>query len=143
ERQKNISISQLINMAEDVGFISEITKWVISTSTKQIKSWLTLGIETKVSINLSSLDLNDDAVVSHTMKCLELNGIEPCMLEFELTERTIIKDEQKVLSVLHKSKEEGIKISLDDYGTGHNSLIYLLNSSFPFNFIKIDKNFVD
>lgn len=139
----SISISQLINMAEEIGFIGEITKWVISTSIKQIKTWMEAGLTVRVAINLSSIDLNDDSILKYTKKCLEQNGVESSMLEFELTERSIIEDNKRVLSVLHKIKKEGIKVSLDDYGTGHNSLSYLVNASFPFDYIKIDKMFVD
>lgn len=140
---KDISIEQLVSIAEEVGFIGEITKWVINTSVKQIKEWKKTGIDTKVSINLSSIDLSDDSIINYTTNCLAIYGVDPAMLEFELTERSIIKDEQKVLSVLNKIKEAGIKISLDDYGSGHNSLSYLVNRLFPFDYIKIDKMFIN
>lgn len=139
----NISISQLIGMAEDVGFINEITKWVINNSIIQIKKWQNNGINTKISINLSSIDLNDDAIVNFTINCLKSNDVDSSMLEFELTERSIIEDKERVLTVLDKIKKEGIKISLDDYGSGHNSLNYLVNAAFPFDYIKIDKAFID
>lgn len=140
---RDISIEQLISIAEEVGFISEITKWVIRTSVKQLKEWEESGITTKISINLSSLDLNDDSIISYTINCLEAYNIKPSMLEFELTERSIIKDEKKVLRMLKKIKETGITISLDDYGSGHNSLNYLVNKAFPFDYIKIDKLFIN
>ena len=143
EGYKDISMEQLISMAEDVGFIGEITKWVINTSIKQIKEWQSSGITSKVSINLSSIDLNDDTIINYTTNCLATHGVNPSMLEFELTERSIIKDEQKVLSVLKKIKDAGIQISLDDYGSGHNSLGYLVNRLFPFDYIKIDKIFIN
>lgn len=140
---RDVSIEQLISIAEEVGFISEITKWVIANSVKQIKEWKHSGINTNVSVNLSSIDLSDDSIVSYTINCLETYGVNPSMLEFELTERSIIKDEQKVLTLLNKIKEAGIKISLDDYGSGHNSLSYLVNEAFPFDYIKIDKIFIN
>lgn len=139
----NLSIAQLIGIAEDVGFINEITNWVINNSVKQIKTWQNDNIFTNISINLSSLDLNDDAIVYFVMNCLKSNGVDSSMLEFELTERSIIDDEQRVSAVLNKIKNEGIKISLDDYGSGHNSLNYLVNALFPFDYIKIDKSFID
>ncbi|MGD9569493.1 MAG: EAL domain-containing protein [Sedimentibacter sp.] len=140
---KDLSIEQLISIAEEAGFIGEITKWVIATSVKQIKEWQKSGINTKVSINLSSIDLNDDSLINYTKNCLKDYGVYPYLLEFELTERSIIKDEQNVLSMLKKIKEAGIKVSLDDYGSGHNSLSYLVNDLFPFDYIKIDKMFID
>lgn len=143
DSHNNISISHLISMAEEVGFINEITKWVINNSIKQIREWQNKGINIKISINLSSIDLNDESIVNFTTNCLKSNGVDSSMLEFELTERSIIEDEQKILVVLNKIKNEGIKISLDDYGTGHNSLNYLVNALFPFDYIKIAKTFID
>ena len=64
-------------------------------------------------------------------------------LEFELTERCILKNEEEVFRVLKEFQEMGISIALDDYGTGHNSLNYLLEDRFTFDFIKIDKVFID
>ena len=89
------------------------------------------------------MDLNDDYLIDFTKKCLEEFEVSPSMIEFELTERSIIEDEQRILNVLNALKDTGIKISLDDYGTGHNSLSYLVNSSFPFDYIKIDKLLID
>jgi len=69
--------------------------------------------------------------------------VDPSYLEFELTERTIIEDEDKVFSILNEIKKIGIKVSLDDYGTGHNSLKYLVKLIFHFEYIKIDKMFIE
>ncbi|WFA08612.1 GGDEF domain-containing phosphodiesterase [Tissierella sp. Yu-01] len=139
----SLSIGRLINIAEDAGFINEITKWVILNSIKQIRSWQDQGIYIGVSINLSSADLNDESIINYTINCLGEYNIEPFYIEFELTERTIIEDEKRVFSVLNKIKEAGIKVSLDDYGTGYNSLRYLTKGVFPYDYIKIDKGFID
>ncbi len=139
----NLSISQLINMAEDVGFINDITKWVILNTIIQIKKWQEVGINNKVSINLSSIDLSDDSIVNYTVNCLKEHNVDASLIEFELTERSIIDDEEKTISVLKKMKEKGIKISLDDYGTGHNSLSHLIKTTNQFDYIKIDKEFID
>ena len=138
---QDISVQRLITIAEEVGFINEITKWVIRQVLTQIKMWKEEGIEINVSINLSTQDFNQ-SICDYTLKCLEVYGIEPSMLEFELTERTIIEDELKVLQELSRLKKTGIKLSLDDYGTGYNSLNYLVKSSFCFDYIKIDKAFI-
>ncbi|WP_312699811.1 GGDEF domain-containing phosphodiesterase [Sedimentibacter sp.] len=143
DEYNNISISQLIEMAEEVGFISEITKWVITNSILQIKKWQESGIHTNVSINLSSIDLNDESIIDFTVNCLQENNVDSSLIEFELTERSIIEDVDKTLSVLKKMRENGIKVSLDDYGSGHNSLSHLMKSSSEFDYIKIDKIFID
>lgn len=142
ESSKDISVQQLITIAEEVGFINEITKWVIRKVFAQIKVWREQGLEIKVSINLSYQDFNE-SIYDYTQKCLEYYKIEPASLEFELTERSTIEDESKVRNELSLLKNSGIKLSLDDYGTGHNSLFYLTNSAYYFDYIKIDKVFID
>ncbi|MDF2678527.1 MAG: hypothetical protein K0Q97_2879 [Bacillota bacterium] len=139
----NLSISQLIEMAEDVGFINEITKWVILNSVIQIKKWQDSGINITVSINLSSIDLSDYSIINYTLKCLNENNVDTSSIEFELTERSIIEDEENTLMILKEMREKGIKISLDDYGSGHNSLVHLMKTSNQFDYIKIDKAFTD
>lgn len=141
--KNNLSIAQLINIAEEAGFINEVTKWVIKHAIYQLNIWKEKGIETNVSINLSSRDLNDDSILKFTKKYIKLYDLEPSCLEFELTERTIIEDEQNVFSKINEIKDYGIKVSLDDYGTGYNTYKYLINYSKTFNYIKIDKSFIN
>lgn len=139
----NIPIAYVIKLAEDAEFISQITKWVIEHAILQLKTWKEEGLNTKVAINLSSRDLKDTSILDFTKDCLERYDIEPGLLEFELTERTIIDDEVRIFSILNEIKKVGIKVSLDDYGTGHNSLKYLSKLLFHFEYIKIDKQFID
>ena len=139
----NIPIAYVIKLAEDAEFIGQITKWVIEHAILQLKIWKEEGLHTKVAINLSPRDLSDTSLLEYTKDSLDRYGIEPSLLEFELTERTIIDDESKLFNVLNEIKKIGIKISLDDYGTGHNSLKYLSRLLFHFEYIKIDKLFMD
>ncbi len=131
----------MITIAEEAGFINEITKWVIKKVVKQINDWKEDGLEIKVSVNLSPQDFNE-SIYDFTRKCLGFYDIEPSALEYELTERSTIEDESTVLSELTMLKNSGVKLSLDDYGTGHNSLFYLTNSAYYFDYIKIDKAFI-
>jgi EAL domain-containing protein (putative c-di-GMP-specific phosphodiesterase class I) len=139
---EDISVHQLITIAEEVGFINEITKWVIKKVITQIKHWKNEGINMNVSINLSPRDFNE-SIYDYTLNHLKLHDIEPSAIEFEFTERSIIEDETKVLNELSLLRKTGVKLSLDDYGTGHNSLHYLTNPSFNFDYIKIDKAFIN
>lgn len=138
-----LSIGTLISVAEDAGFINEITKWVIKASIIQIREWKDIGLEINVSINLSAKDIIDDTIINYTKECLLEYDVEPNRIEFELTERSIINDLDRAYKILNDSRDLGIKISLDDYGIGHNSLIHLVDSSFPYDYIKIDKGFID
>ncbi len=139
----NIPIAYVIKLAEDAEFISQITRWVIEHAILQLKIWKDEGLYTKIAINLSSRDLKDTSILEYTKDCLERYDIAPGLLEFELTERTIIDDEVRIFSILNEIKKAGIKVSLDDYGTGHNSLKYLSKLLFHFEYIKIDKQFID
>lgn len=136
-------ISRLIKIAEDAGFISEVTKWVIKKVVIQQKEWQKEGLNIKVAINLSSMDLIDDSIIKYTIETLKTYDINPSFIEFELTERTIIEDENRVFNLLKEIKDYGIKISLDDYGSGYNSLKYLIYNTCTFDCIKIDKILID
>jgi len=132
---------EFIKIAEDAGIINDVTKWVIKNSIKQLKKWQDDGIRVKIAINISSKDLRDDSIIEYTLNCIEENQIEPSLLEFELTERTIVENENRLEHFLDRLKDIGMKISLDDFGTGNNSLIHLIN--LPIDYIKIDKIFID
>ena len=138
-----LPIARVVQIAEDAGFISQITQWVIKTAIRQIRDWEKEGIQVKVAINLSARDLQDDAILEFTKECIQFYQIDARSLEFELTERSVIEDEKNVFARLKKLREMGIVVSMDDYGTGHNSLMYLVNMFFQFDNVKIDKYFVD
>ena len=143
DKYKGIPISKVVKIAEDAGFISQISKWVVREVLKQQAEWMNMGVHVPVAINLSSRDLNDDSIISFLKNCLEEFQVPPSLIEFELTERSIIEDEDTVFSILRELKHLGVRISLDDYGTGHNSLMYLAKKMFHFDYIKIDKMFID
>lgn len=132
---------EFIKIAEDVGIISEITKWVIKNTIFQMEKWRQEGIIVKVAINISSKDLKNNSVMEFTKRCIKQSGIDPKNLEFELTERGIIENESMVKYLLNDVKKYGLKFSLDDFGTGYNSLINLIK--LPIDYIKIDKFFID
>lgn len=138
-----MSISELIKRAEDAGFINEITKWLFNSVTKQLQMWKEKGIEMTVSMNLSSKDLADDEFVDYVRSLMEKNNINPKSIEFELAERSLIQDEKIDSEQLKKLKDTGAKLSLDDYGTGCNSIKSLMDLAGKFNNLKIDKIFID
>lgn len=143
DNYSNIPISQVIKIAEDADIINQITKWVIKNAMIQLSEWNSLGKEIRIAINLSAKDLQDYTILEFIKENILVYGINPTFLEFELTERSIINDEEKVFEILNEIKEMGIKVSMDDYGTGHNSMIYLGKSLFQFDYIKIDRMFID
>lgn len=132
---------EFIKIAEDAGFIHQITKWVIENAILQIKKWEEVGIISKIAVNISSDDLKDDMLTTYTRNCLEASGIDPSFLSFELTETVFTSNEKQVKNVLERIHAMGIKIHIDDFGTGYNSMIQLV--TLPISHLKIDKFFVN
>lgn len=136
-----VNPEKFIKIAEDIGIIGEITKWVIKTTIKQLERWQEEGIITKVAINISSKDLKNKSIIEYIKNKLKESKINPTMLELELTERGIIENENMAEFLLNDARKNGMKISLDDFGTGYNSLITLIK--LPIDYLKIDKYFID
>lgn len=132
---------EFIGIAEKAGFISEITKWVIQHTVRQIRAWQDAGIPVKIAVNISSKDLNNDSLLAYARDCMETGRIAPGSLGFELTERVIMENEARVTDLLRQIRKMGIGISIDDFGTGYNSMIQLV--TLPISYLKIDKFFID
>ena len=130
-----------IKTAEEIGLISEITKWVIKNVIEQIKAWQNEGMSIKVAINISQKDLGNNDVIDYLKKSIEENNLTPAMIELELTERSAMKNEKLIGESLHNLSEYGIKIALDDFETGYNSLVDFIK--IPVDYLKIDKIFID
>ena len=141
DNHNNINITELIRISENVGYISDISKAVINIVINQMEEWQKEGMDIKVAINISPLDLLNDEFFNHLAEKLENSTVKPEFLELEITERNIYKDEEKVVDLLNRFKKLGLEIAMDDFGTGYNSLKYIFK--FPFDIIKIDKYFID
>ncbi|SHJ34454.1 EAL domain, c-di-GMP-specific phosphodiesterase class I (or its enzymatically inactive variant) [Dethiosulfatibacter aminovorans DSM 17477] len=141
DNHKNINIAEMIEVSENVGYITDISKAVIDIVIKQMEEWKKEGMEIKVAINISPLDLMNDVLYDHLVERFKKSTVKPEMLELEITERNTYREEDKVLDMLNKLKKLGLGITMDDFGTGFNSLKYILK--FPIDTIKIDKYFID
>lgn len=139
--ERQIGTGEIIEAAEEIGIINEITKWVIKNVTAQIKSWRDEGLTIKVALNVSSKDLRNHSVINYLMESIEANALDPSVIEIELTERSILENKETARQLFGSLEEKGITISLDDFGTGYNSLIDLVQ--IPIDHIKIDKAFID
>ena len=94
----------------------------------------------RVAVNLSPIQFQERHVSETIINGLSFSGLDPALLEVEITENILIRDTAKVIDVLHKLKDLGIQIAMDDFGTGYSSLGYL--QRFPFDRIKIDRSFI-
>lgn len=138
---KNMSPAEFIKIAEDTEIINDITRWVIKNVVDQSKKWQDDNIKIKISINISANDLKDNSIIEYTRAYIEENHLAPEYFEFEITERSLLKNENTAAYLLNYIKSTGMKISLDDFGTGYNSLIHILR--LPIDYVKIDKTLID
>ncbi len=136
-----ISPNEFIPIAEEIGLIIEIDKWVLKSVCQQIIAWKESNLDPlRISINFSAQHFMQRDLNIYIQNILQDYQIEPTNIEIEITETTILKNEITVKHTLEKIRAMGIFISLDDYGTGYSSMNYLRN--FPFDTLKIDKSFV-
>lgn len=134
--------SVFIPIAEENGMIVPIGKWVISEVLEQLEKWESSGSEIKpVAINLSARQIYDATIVTHIKEELASRGINPSMIEIEITESVLIDNKEENMKVLAALKKLGVIISLDDFGTGYSSLNYL--TYMPVDKIKLDKSLKD
>ncbi|HDK41312.1 MAG TPA: EAL domain-containing protein [Nitrospirae bacterium] len=132
--------NDFIPLAEQTGLIKQLTTWVLSTALQQLGRWQKAGFNLRLSINLSTRNLLDPHFIDEIAKRLEASAIKPSLLELEITESAIMIDPDLSLKILADLDALGIRISIDDFGTGHSSLAYL--RKMPVDEIKIDKTFI-
>ena len=133
----SIPPSLFIPIAEETGLITDISRWVLATATKECRNW---PRETSVSVNISARDFRSGDVPQMVADALAQSGLEPHRLELEVTETALIEERGAATSILSDLARQGIGIALDDFGTGYSSLSYL--QALPFSKLKIDRSFV-
>ncbi|QOP41513.1 putative bifunctional diguanylate cyclase/phosphodiesterase [Sulfurimonas marina] len=132
--------NKFIPIAEQNNLIVPLGQWILKEATSQLKKWENTPLsELKLSINVSALELNHKDFLSSVEKSIQ--DIDHKKLSIELTESVLMNNFKNDLPKIHKLKEMGLTLSLDDFGTGYSSLSYLKN--IPFDFLKIDKSFID
>ncbi|MFC3111033.1 putative bifunctional diguanylate cyclase/phosphodiesterase [Undibacterium arcticum] len=132
---------QFIPLAEETGLIVEIGKWVLRTACMQNVVWQTMGIPAlTMAVNLSARQFSDAALLEDITSILEQTGMEPALLELEITESMLMQNIEKAIQVLTALKNKNIRLAIDDFGTGYSSLSTL--KRFPLNTIKIDRSFI-
>ena len=137
----SVSPGEFIPLAEETQLINPISDWVIKKVCSQLSNWKDKGLDVRpVSINLSPVRLMEDGLVEFVTQQLEMNNIPSTYLEFEITENTLLKIDESVLSTLEELKELGIKIAIDDFGTGYSSIEYL--REVHADTLKIDQVFI-
>ena len=132
-----VSPGVFIPLAEESGLIVEMGEWILRAACREAASW---GRPLQIAVNLSPVQFLHGDLVSLVHSILLETGLPPGRLELEITEGVLIGDFDRGLALLRRLKALGVRIAMDDFGSGYSSLSYL--QSFPFDKIKIDREFV-
>lgn len=136
-RLGEIPPSEFIPLAEESGLIGSLGEWVLRSACADAAKW---PKQFRVAINLSPIQFRNLNLVKIVFSSLAASGLAASRLEIEITESLLLEDDSKTIAMLHEFHSLGIRIVMDDFGTGFSSLNYL--RSFPFDKIKIDKSFI-
>jgi diguanylate cyclase (GGDEF)-like protein/PAS domain S-box-containing protein len=131
---------EFIPLAQQTGLIKPLTLFVLDEALAQCCTWQRAGMTLGVAINISIRNLLDAHFPELVRTLLDKWGVDPQLLELEITESTVLSDPVRTRRVLEKLSVMGVVLSIDDFGTGYSSLSYL--SQLPVNEIKIDRSFV-
>ncbi|MCP4272700.1 MAG: EAL domain-containing protein [Gammaproteobacteria bacterium] len=137
-----VSPAEFIPLAEQMGVIKDITRWIIREACRLNTDWNIKGLgPLRIAVNISGGEFSDEQFVDTVRLSLEQTGLDPSLLELEVTETALVSDMKKATETLHALKALGVELAVDDFGTGHSSLSYL--KQFPVDRLKIDKAFID
>ena len=136
-----ISPLQFIPLAEQSGLINNMGKWVLLEACKFIKQMDALAGNIHIAVNISAKQIIAADFIASILKVIGDTGIKPSQLEIEITESIMLTSMEEVIYKLNELKAIGVKISLDDFGTGFSSLTYLRR--LPVEILKLDKSFID
>ncbi len=136
-----VSPIKFIPLAEEKGLILEIGEWILHEACAQNRRWQLAGIPiVPVAVNLSALQCREPGLPEIVRRVLRDTGLDPSMLELEITEGTLMAQTESLRTRMIEIKDCGIRFSLDDFGTGYSSLNYL--TRFPIDTLKIDSSFI-
>ena len=130
---------QFIPILEQSGQIREVGRWVLRTACEQMATWHARGDTLALSVNVSGIQLDSDAIVDQIREALDESGLDPGSLIIEVTETALMRDAEATALRLQAIRDIGVKIAVDDFGTGYSSLAYL--QRFPVDCLKIDRAF--
>jgi diguanylate cyclase (GGDEF)-like protein len=136
-----VAPDEFIPVAEQSGLINRLTERVLRDACTKAKAWEEMGLSRlRVSVNLSPADFKRKDVVPMITGIIDESGIDPGMLELEITEGLAMSGAESVISTLERLHALGVQLAIDDFGTGFSSMSYL--KRFPVDRLKIDQTFV-
>ncbi len=136
-----ISPVEFVPVLEDTGLIIGVGEWVLREAAQQVVRWQAMGLAVpSVAVNLSARQFASPELDTQVRTILAETGVDPSMLEFELTESMLMHEPSKAVATLEHFRSYGLRLSVDDFGTGYSSLSYLRR--FPLDTLKVDRAFV-
>ncbi|HEY7886155.1 MAG TPA: EAL domain-containing protein [Cellvibrionaceae bacterium] len=136
-----ISPAQFIPLAEETGLIVLIGRWVLKTACAQNVAWQKEGLPPLcMAVNLSARQFFDEQLVSDVAAALNDSGMQPELLEMEITEGMVMQDAERAVKILTDIKKLGVRLAIDDFGVGYSSLAQI--KRFPIDTLKVDSSFI-
>jgi diguanylate cyclase (GGDEF)-like protein len=130
-----------IPLAEETGLIVPIGEWVLATACARTQAWQGHALpKLTVAVNLSARQFADSRLLAKLTRIIHTSGLDPTLLELEITESVVMSDGESAVGLLDKLKSIGVQIAIDDFGTGYSSLAYL--KRFPIDTLKVDRSFI-
>ncbi len=131
---------RFIPVAEESGLILPIGQWLLFEACRQAALWQRDGQPFRIAVNISTRQFVGSSIVNAVEKALGSTGLDPSVLELELTEGLLLGDAPQTRRALERLKKLGVRLSLDDFGTGYSSLSYLRR--YDFDTLKVDRSFI-
>jgi diguanylate cyclase (GGDEF)-like protein len=131
---------RFVPLAEETGLIVPIGYWTLRQVCERVCRWKEKGMSLSVAVNLSASQFHQPELVKELAAILWSTGAPAQHLELEITETMVMKDPERAVAVMDQLRAMGVRISIDDFGTGHSSLGYL--KRFPIDRLKVDRSFV-
>jgi EAL domain-containing protein (putative c-di-GMP-specific phosphodiesterase class I) len=140
-KAQTVSPLEFIPIAEETGLIVELGEWVLRTACTQCEAWRRAGLQPiRMGVNVSGRQLRQPSFVARVARVLNETGLSPGQLDLEITESTIMQEDDVTNAAFYALEEMGVGIALDDFGTGYSSLSYLRR--FAIDRVKIDRSFI-
>jgi diguanylate cyclase (GGDEF)-like protein len=136
-----VAPAEFIPLLEETGLIIPVGEWVLGEVCRQLARWQAAGgPAAPVAVNLSARQFRQGDLAETIARTVRQAGVDPRLIEFELTESMLMADPEQAVATLWALKSQGMRLSVDDFGTGYSSLAYL--KRFPLDALKIDRTFV-